>query len=224
MILLLHGFNCDPSVWDGVIPEIAGRDMVVAPYLPWHRDGENDGAEPTVEGLAQAVAGRHLRAEEPAVVVGHSLGGMVALHLAHLYPDMLTGLVLVDAFPSLELNRRVLPDMYGPETSPEVAARAGAMMSRGRERMNPNAHARIWASIESMDASPWLGDLRLPLLGVYGGRGRRDADEVKRLLGLDRVPEAQVVLAPKSGHFVMWEDPATLLAALKPFLASLAPC
>src|SRR5436190_1616744 len=80
-------------------------------------------------------------------------------------------------------------------------------------RMPEAGRDRLWASIRTMDASGWLDGLRLPVLGVYGGRGRFGADEGGRLAGLlhlDRIPGARVAIAPAAGHFVMWDDPATL--------------
>ncbi len=82
VVILLHGFNCNPSVWDGTKAALS-RDMEVkAPSLPWHSGNRDDGVEASVEGLADAIAGRCLDKASPAVVVGHSLGGMVGLQIA----------------------------------------------------------------------------------------------------------------------------------------------
>ena len=222
-VLFLHGFTCTPEVWDTTRTAVAGRAVAEAVTLPWHT-GTDDPAEPSVDGLANAVAARHLAGREAAVVVGHSLGGMVGLHLARRHAASVRALVLVDAFPSLDLNDRVLPGMYGPGGNPAVEARAQSMMTAGRARMPVEGRDRLWASIRAMDAVPWLGELACPVLGVFGGRGRfgiRDAATVLDLLHLSRLPSCELVVCPAAGHFVMWDDSAGLGAALTRFLESL---
>ncbi len=219
MVILLHGFNCNPSVWDGLVKALSVDMEVAAPSLPWHSGDRDDDVEMSVEGLADAVAARHLDEAAPAVVVGHSLGGMVGLQIARRHPRKIRGLALVDAFPSLALNDEVLPGTYGPDTPPEISERARKMMERGRDEMPSGVNERIWASIKSMDATPWLADIRVPLLGIYGGRGRKDADGVKRELGLDRVKDAEFVLVPHAAHFLMWEAPVLLESSLRSFFS-----
>lgn len=77
-VLLLHGLGGTADVWQGVAAELGGRAWV-APDLPGH-GGSVPLPEYTFGALTDAVAGL----VDPAgtVLVGHSLGGVVALHLA----------------------------------------------------------------------------------------------------------------------------------------------
>ncbi|MGT2426195.1 alpha/beta fold hydrolase [Amnibacterium kyonggiense] len=97
-VLLLHGIQSGPSTfWRvGVDLETLGA-AVAAPAVPGHA-GRPLPATPTLGGLADAIA-----PERPSVVVGHSLGALVALELAARRPDLVRALVLEDP-PSRSAN------------------------------------------------------------------------------------------------------------------------
>ena len=88
-LLLLHGFGGAAWNFTAMAPLLAGRRLVV-PDLPGH-GGSAPLPAPTLAGFADAVAGL---LDEPAGVLGHSLGGVVALRLAERHPELVAGLVL----------------------------------------------------------------------------------------------------------------------------------
>jgi len=88
-LLLLHGFGGAAWNWAEVVPRLPGRRLIV-PDLPGHGRSSPLPAV-SIAGFADAVAGL---LDEPAGVVGHSLGGVVALRLAERRPDLVRGLVL----------------------------------------------------------------------------------------------------------------------------------
>ncbi|HEX3807348.1 MAG TPA: alpha/beta fold hydrolase [Gaiellaceae bacterium] len=88
-LLLLHGFGGAAWNWTEVAPLLAGRRLLI-PDLPGH-GASGPLAAPSLAGFADAVAGL---LDEPAGVVGHSLGGVVALRLAERHPALVRGLVL----------------------------------------------------------------------------------------------------------------------------------
>jgi pimeloyl-ACP methyl ester carboxylesterase len=91
-ILLLHGFGGAASNWTLLAPELAERARVIVPDLPGHGGSSALAAPPeTLDPFADRVA--RLLAE-PTLVVGHSLGGVVALRLAVRRPELVRGLVL----------------------------------------------------------------------------------------------------------------------------------
>ncbi len=77
-VLLLHGLGATAAVWDGVVAELGGD--VVAPDLPGHGTAPTLPAAYTFAGVAEAVA--DLVDPAGTVLLGHSFGGVVALHLA----------------------------------------------------------------------------------------------------------------------------------------------
>ena len=187
-----------------------------APDFPYH--GGPEGYAPTIESFAE-FAGDQL-AGTPAVIAGHSLGGMVGQVLALHRPDLVRGLVLVDSFSSLGV--RCLPG--GMEaTDPAVEAWI-AERSRGhREAMGEAAHARLMESINAFDSRPRVSELRIPVLGIWGGRGQFGpgrAAEVAAGMGFGAVPDMQVVIVPAAGHFVCQETAEEVSAAMVGWLES----
>jgi 3-oxoadipate enol-lactonase len=91
-VVLLHGLGGAASNWTAVAPALAERARVVVPELPGH-GGSSALPAPvaTLDAYADRVAGV---LDAPAVVAGHSLGGLVALRLASRHPQLVRGVVL----------------------------------------------------------------------------------------------------------------------------------
>ena len=94
-LVLVHGLGGAAANWIGIAPSLAERFRVLVPELPGHGCSTGLPALPNVNPLADRVAALVERAgRAPAVVVGHSLGGLVALRLALRRPELVRGLVL----------------------------------------------------------------------------------------------------------------------------------
>lgn len=97
-VVLLHGFTQSGPTWRSFGDALADRSgvEVLAPDLPGHGGSATVDADlPHSASLVAAACG-------PAVYVGYSMGGRVALHLALQHPEVVRGLVLVGATPGLE--------------------------------------------------------------------------------------------------------------------------
>ena len=108
-LLLLHGLGCDHSTWDPVIDSLARRYTVIAPDLLGHGASDKPRADYSVGGYANGM--RDLLALldlDRVTVVGHSLGGGVAMQFAYQYPELVERLVLV------------APGGFGPEVTPAI--------------------------------------------------------------------------------------------------------
>jgi pimeloyl-ACP methyl ester carboxylesterase len=97
-VLLIHGLAGAAANWAELAPRLAERFRVLVPDLPGHAASTGFPAattlDPFADRLARLVA---LEAMEAAAVVGHSMGGVVALRLAVNFPDRVIGLVLTAA-------------------------------------------------------------------------------------------------------------------------------
>jgi pyruvate dehydrogenase E2 component (dihydrolipoamide acetyltransferase) len=95
-ILLVHGLGGGASNWVLVAPSLARRSRVLAVDLPGHG---GSAALPRASGLSAFSERLKLllvrERAAPALVVGHSLGGAVALQLAATYPEAVRALALV---------------------------------------------------------------------------------------------------------------------------------
>ena len=107
-VILLHGYAASAGQWGQLISALADRYRVYAPDLLGFAGAPTPpGAYTAARWAGQVRALMDELALPRAVVVGHSLGGLVALTAAQAMPDRLAGLVLVDALgmPLPEVER-----------------------------------------------------------------------------------------------------------------------
>ncbi len=98
VLLLVHGMAGSSATWRDVLGGLGARYTVVAPDLPGH--GESDKPRQDYSLGAQANALRDLMVAlgvDRATVVGHSLGGGIAMQLAYQHPQFCERLVLVSS-------------------------------------------------------------------------------------------------------------------------------
>lgn len=111
-VVLIHGFAEDSRIWDGQVEYLKDHYQVIVPDLPGCGQSallstlstKNSGKETTtsleeatisIEGLAHLIK-QILDAEKigPCVLIGHSMGGYIALAFAEKYPDRITAMGL----------------------------------------------------------------------------------------------------------------------------------
>jgi pimeloyl-ACP methyl ester carboxylesterase len=97
-ILLIHGITGSSATWDEVIPFLSDRYTVVAPDLLGHGDSAKPRGDYSLGAYASGIRDL-MRAigHNSATVVGHSLGGGVAMQVAYQFPEMCERLVLVSS-------------------------------------------------------------------------------------------------------------------------------
>ena len=107
VLLLVHGLTSSSATWDPVIPALAEHALVVAPDLLGHGRSDKPADDYSLGALASLLRDLLERlGHDRATVVGHSLGGGVALQFAYQFPDHCERLVLVS---SGGLGREVSP-------------------------------------------------------------------------------------------------------------------
>ncbi|QWC85780.1 alpha/beta fold hydrolase [Nocardioidaceae bacterium] len=95
-LLLLHGLACDHTTWLPVIEQLAKKYTVIAPDLLGHGESAKPRADYSVGGYANGM--RDLLTVlgiEQATVVGHSLGGGVAMQFGYQFPERTSRMILV---------------------------------------------------------------------------------------------------------------------------------
>jgi pimeloyl-ACP methyl ester carboxylesterase len=96
-VLILHGITQSTATWAWLVPHLAGDHRVVRLDFRGHgRSGRTPGAYAFPGYVADARAICEQVLGQPAVVVGHSLGGATAAGLAQTRPDLVRGVVLED--------------------------------------------------------------------------------------------------------------------------------
>lgn len=245
-VVLIHGLGASTYSFRYTIPELAQRYRVVAFDLK----GFGYSARPasgdyslTAHAKLIAAAMRALGIER-AAVVGHSLGGAIALRLASLCPERVDRLVLVDAATDRALQRgRSLAWLARP-FAPIIAL---ATLHRQRFRrfalraavhdpahITPEVvegyfrpsrmkgHARAFARLMAhrrRDTPVDLASVRAPTLVLWGEHDRwlppSLGEELARAL-----PNARLEVVPAAGHLPLEEQPGYSNRALLAFLGA----
>jgi len=232
-LLLVHGFTDTSRSFSLLAPHLVGRRLII-PDLRGH------GASPEGRGcgigdFAEDIAGlvRCLRLERP-VVVGHSLGAMIALELAARQPELVGGLVLLagtlkpDLAPDhpMVVGVQALRDPISPADpfyawwhacQPGVPPAFLAAAASEASAMPATRWRAILDEIRGADLTAAARALRVATLVIGGGRDPIfDASHQRRLV--EEIPAARFAAAAHCGHNPHWEDPALVAAAISDYL------
>jgi pimeloyl-ACP methyl ester carboxylesterase len=152
VVVCVHGLAGSAVNWSAIAPLLTDRCRVLAPDLPGHGFTRALGRSTDVAAL-RVLLHRFIEAVPagPVLLIGNSMGGMLALLEASAAPVAVTGLVLVD--PVLPLVP-AMPDRF---VTPMLAAYAtpglGPLLMRLRRRMTPEALVASVLSLSCADAS-----------------------------------------------------------------------
>lgn len=109
-VILLHGFLETSAMWDHIVLELSPSHKVIAIDLLGHGKSDCIGYVHTMDAMADAVVAvlEHLQIDK-GIVIGHSMGGYVALALAEKKPELFEGLCLMNStFEADDKDRKQL--------------------------------------------------------------------------------------------------------------------
>jgi pimeloyl-ACP methyl ester carboxylesterase len=147
-LVMLHGFGNDAHVWDDFAPAVAPYYRTLAFDLRGHGDSSRD---PELRYDHESMASDVIAVTEALslsrfVLVGHSMGGRVAMRVAGRHPERLAGLVIVDAGPELDARgvSRIRFDAVSEKpASFASASEYEAFLSRAYPLASPHVLARM---------------------------------------------------------------------------------
>jgi pimeloyl-ACP methyl ester carboxylesterase len=222
--IFIHGAGGGADTWRHQEPRFEGCYVLA---LPGHPAGT---AFDSIGAYAEWTAASVADIPGPRVLVGHSMGGGVALQVALDHPGLVDGLVLVGSgarlfvpetatelaradFPA-ECERLLRKGWWEPDDA-TIATEVELLGLSGQETL-----IRDYAACRAFDVVQRLGEVRVPVLLVTGQRDGLTppalADEVAR--GVSR---ALFVVVPDSGHWVMKQRPDVVDLLVAGFLARL---
>jgi pimeloyl-ACP methyl ester carboxylesterase len=173
---------------------------------------------------------------EKATLVGHGLGGMVAIRAASQHPDRFTKIVAV----TTPIQGSVIQSFVRPGAFARLLGRANAnnLWSRQLRQLNvdyPQILEEIIEDTESLsevsvkkvidsvletDLRADLGRLEVPLLAVFGERDGIIPSDQARFLRDEHTQLQQVIKLPKSNHFPFLDQPNVFNRLLTDFMSS----
>jgi pimeloyl-ACP methyl ester carboxylesterase len=238
-IVLVHGWCCDRTYLAPQLEHYRRAHRVVALDLCGHGASDQPRQAYPIRGFADDVAWLcgHLGLERP-VVIGHSMGGMIAFDLAARYPTLPAAIVMLDAAVVLpETARRAIPALLDALRGPTYrdALRQYVASALFIPTDDPERKARILdhmaaapqhvmiAAMEGLhdyDAAAVAPGCTAPALYVAGNEPTPRAD-LGRLRAL--CPQMQYGQTVGSGHFLQLEVPDQVNAMIDRFLATALP-
>jgi pimeloyl-ACP methyl ester carboxylesterase len=185
LLLLIHGMAGTAENWRSVIEPLAVGNAVIAPDFPGHGFSAPGGGDYSLGSLASGLRDLMLTlGHERATLVGHSLGGGVAMQFVYQFPELVERLVLIssgglgpDVSPILRAAALPGADIFISATA-GVGQRAGSLLGKGLGAfgLRPSADvaevARGYASLSDRERRrAFLATLR----AVVGTDGQRVA-------------------------------------------------
>ena len=231
-VVLVHGLGSGAEHWLPVARNLSRDHRVVFVELPGHGIADMPGAltlDGAAAGLDRAIAEQ---CDQPVVLVGHSVGGLVAMAEALRSPSRVRALVLVETalrpqisaadrdglLSALEHDyRNTLRASY---SSFGRDSAQGAALFNGAARLDSTA-IKTWIRFAvTTDLSGRAGELRMPLLVVLSDRSWPAGESwvaCADTLGYGRAHSVTSVRVPGTGHFIMLDRPALLADMIRRF-------
>lgn len=230
-VVLLHGLFGASANWEATMEALGPGHRAMALTLPIFELPADDLSVGSLRAHVEAF----LDAERvgPAVLVGNSLGGHVALDLALYAPERVRGLVLTgssglfERTPAGSLPRRRSPDFIRQKMT-EVFHDPGHVTPEWvediLELMGRRGYAlralQISRSAREYNLEARLAEIRCPTLLIWGREDRITPPAVGHRF-LRGIPHARLALIPECGHAPMLEQPEAFGQALDAFLEGL---
>lgn len=230
-LVLLHGFPLDHHLWDDVVPLLEDSFDLIIPDLRGFGESETVDTPYTMEDYASDIAGLLDKLGiQKAAVVGHSMGGYVALAFVRRYPERVNGLALVSSQALADPPERKegryksaadvaekgiggVVETMTPKFTSDLRLQAVARESM--EKQQPAAYiGALKAMAERIDSTPLLSTFSFPVVIIHGDADTlipvERAREVK-----EAVPDSHYTELKGVGHVPMLEAAKETAEALK---------
>ncbi|MGC9539697.1 alpha/beta fold hydrolase [Streptomyces sp. UG1] len=230
-LVFVHGWTADRHRWDHQMAHFAERRRVVRLDLRGHGESTGAGAR-RVGDLAEDVLALldHLKIER-FVIIGHSMGGMIAQTIALAHPERVERMVLVNSIGKMAYSRGRALLMAASTLAPFklfVAANIQRAFAPGYPREEIREYIRasaqtprevvmtLYGAMRAFDILDQVGQIQVPTLMVHGYHDIQLP--LSQMLRMAKAYPDAVVRVLDAGHELPVEKPAELTTALDRFL------
>jgi len=217
-LVFIHGFAGDKNQFTGQVDAFAGRHRVITLDLAGHGESGHDRANWGAAAFADdVIAVMDVAGVDEAILIGHSMGGIVMLEVANRYPERVRGLVAIDTLQNIEalfppgmldqlvegMQQAFVPTMEGfaralmvEDTDPTLAARLVSEFVG----MRPESAIGVMSSLTAIDVMPLFENLNVPFYAINS-----DMQPTNRAALEARLARVEVEVIEKVGHFPQLE-------------------
>jgi pimeloyl-ACP methyl ester carboxylesterase len=231
-VILIHGAGGIHLSWPPQIRRLAGEKIYTLD-LPGHGKSEGAGRQSVDEYADDVVAFMNEMNIRAAVIVGHSMGGAVALTLALKYPKQVLGLGLLGSGSKLPVAPTLLETVGNPIAfesavdmanencfSAETRRNLIEISKRTMLEMRPPVLLGDFLACNVFDVTSQLDKINLPTLIICGAEDKMTPVKFSELLH-DGIINSQLHVLENAGHMVMLEQPDAVADLLKQFIESI---
>jgi pimeloyl-ACP methyl ester carboxylesterase len=240
-LVFLHGFCEDSTIWSEFVSPFAAQNQIITIDLPGFGQSEPTDT-PTITHFSDVVKDildqLHI---QKCVLIGHSMGGYVALAFAKKYPERLTGLCLFHSHPfedtplkkenrqktiafietngTLPFLKQLLPSLFANKNVVLHQNLIKKLIEKAATYPQKGIIGGLRAMINRPDCAEVLQQLNVPLLLLIGQQDNAVSysDSLKMC---SLAPVAMIEIFEHAGHVAMFEAKEQAQVAIHKFLAT----
>ena len=236
-LVFIHGWSCDSNYWREQVAPFSRKYTLVMVDLAGHGGTDSNRTDWTIARFGQDVAAALSAVPNKQIIlVGHSMGGPVAIEAARLLKDRVIGIIGVDTFKSIgapapskaqvdalvkpfeadfigQTRTLVTEHLFVKGANPQLAQKIAYDMSLSPPRVGVASLRALW----EYDFSEPLKDLSVPIVAINSDLGEPlNEARIRKVL-----PKFHAVTLAGDGHFLMMDDPQRFNTALEAEISSL---
>ncbi len=242
-VLFIHGFGEDGSIWQDIENKLVPANKVIVPDLPGtgssellSKDGEPVGIEDYAEVIHAIIQTEKI---SKVCLIGHSMGGYVALAFAEKYQHLLSGICLFHSTPFaddepkketrlkginfVQVNganaflKTTIPTLFAEEFKKSDIKTIDELIDKAGSFSDEALIQYYLAMMNRKDRSEVLKQLRIPVLFIIGEKDQ--VIPLEQSLQQTHLPEKSIVhILPDAAHMGMLEDPDKCITIIHEYL------
>ncbi len=236
-LVFIHGWSCDSNYWREQVAPFSRKYTLVMVDLAGHGGTDSNRTDWTIARFGQDVAAALSAVPNKQIIlVGHSMGGPVAIEAARLLKGRVIGIIGVDTFKSIgapapskaqvdalikpfeadfigQTRTLVTEHLFVKGANPQLAQKIAYDMSLSPPRVGVASLRALW----EYDFTEPLKDISVPIVAINSDLGEPvNEARIRKVL-----PKFRAVTLAGDGHFLMMDDPQRFNAALDAEISSL---
>lgn len=237
VLIFIHGWTNPRTIWEDQIEYFSKDNTAIAIDLPGSGKSGHNRSNWTIEAFGHDVISVMDKLEiDQAVLVGFSMGAMVAVETANNFPDRIIGIVSVDElkYPQMQIPDEMIPTMVEGAMGLVTAGMTNENLVAGGfyKRNQEASFARITKLYEGASNVGWreslegalnwmskkqknaLKNLKVPYVGIFSDKEPFEMDSIKAY-----VPTFKGKIITNTGHLVFWDDPEGFNTQLETYIS-----